>query len=132
MGHRRPAASADGPAQIKLWEPDSARRERERPRRNPSSGFRSRGGQIYCFSRYSGPGPPAPVWPLFGGYNQVSSIGDTDFFKNVGQYVKAFDAAAKALGRAGFLLDEDEKDLTRKAKLNPSSTFTQNYQAGLF
>ena len=78
------------------------------------------------------PKPPPPVWPLFGGYEQVRSIGDTDFFKNVGQYVKAFDAAAKALGRAGFLLDEDEKDLTRKAKLNPSSTFTQNYKAGLF
>lgn len=78
------------------------------------------------------PVPPPPVWRLFGGYEQVSSIGDADFFKNVGQYVKAFDAAAKALGRAGFLLDEDEKDLTRKAKLNPSSTFTQNYKAGLF
>jgi hypothetical protein len=78
------------------------------------------------------PAPPPPVWPLFGGYDNVSSIGDADFFKNVGQYVKAFDAAAKALGRAGFLLDDDEKDLTRKAKLNPSATFTQNYQAGLF
>ncbi|MFY9621909.1 MAG: alpha/beta hydrolase domain-containing protein [Pyrinomonadaceae bacterium] len=78
------------------------------------------------------PQPPPPVWLLFGGYDHVRSIGDADFFKNVGQYVKAFDAAAKALGRAGFLLDEDEKDLTRKAKLNPSSTFTQNYKAGLF
>lgn len=78
------------------------------------------------------PVPPPPVWPLFGGYDRVSSIGDADFFKNVGQYVKAFDAAAKALSRAGFLLDEDEKDLTRKAKQNPSSTFTQNYKAGLF
>jgi hypothetical protein len=78
------------------------------------------------------PVPPPPVWRLFGGYEQVRSIGDAGFFKNVGQYVKAFDAAAKALGRAGFLLDEDEKDLTRKAKLNPSSTFTQNYKAGLF
>jgi Alpha/beta hydrolase domain len=78
------------------------------------------------------PVPPPPFWPLFGGYDHVSSIGDADFFKNVGQYVKTFDAAAKALGRAGFLLGEDEKDLTRKAKLNPSSTFTQNYKAGLF
>lgn len=78
------------------------------------------------------PVPPPPVWRLFGSYEQVKSIGDTDFFKNVGQYVKSFDAAAKALSRAGFLLDEDEKDLTRKAKLNPSSTFTQNYKAGRF
>jgi hypothetical protein len=78
------------------------------------------------------PKPPPPVWPLFGGYDHVRSIGDADFFKNVGQYVKAFDAAAKALARAGFLLDEDEKDLTRKAKSDPSSTFTQNYKAGQF
>ncbi|MGA9994342.1 MAG: alpha/beta hydrolase domain-containing protein [Pyrinomonadaceae bacterium] len=78
------------------------------------------------------PPPLPPVWRLFGTYEQVRSIGDADFFKNVGQYVKSFDAAAKALSRAGFLLDEDEKDLTRKAKLNPGSTFTQNYQAGRF
>jgi hypothetical protein len=78
------------------------------------------------------PQPPPPFWPLFGGYEQVRAIGDADFFKNVGQYVKAFDAAAKALSRAGFLLEDDEKDLTRKAKQNPSSTFTQNYQAGRF
>lgn len=78
------------------------------------------------------PPPLPPIWRLFGAYEQVMSIGDADFFKNVGQYVKAFDAAAKALSRAGFLLDEDEKDLTRKAKSNPSSTFTQNYKAGRF
>lgn len=75
---------------------------------------------------------PPRVWRLFGGYDHVRSIGEADFFKNVGQYVKAFDAAAKDLGRAGFLLDEDEKDLTRKAKMNPSSTFTKNYKAELF
>lgn len=78
------------------------------------------------------PKPPPPSWPLFGGYEQVRSIGDADFFKNVGQYVKAFGAAARALVSAGFLLDEDEKDLTRKAKSDPSSTFTRNYQAGRF
>jgi hypothetical protein len=78
------------------------------------------------------PVPPPPVWRLFGAYDHISAIGDADFFKNVGQYVKSFDAAAKALGRAGFLLDDDEKDLTRKAKLHPSSTYTQNYKAGLF
>jgi hypothetical protein len=77
------------------------------------------------------PFPPG-IWELFGGYDKVNAIGNADFCKNYGQYVKAFDAATKALNRAGFLLDEDEKDLTRKAKLNPQSTFTQNYQAGLF
>ncbi|HJR07045.1 MAG TPA: alpha/beta hydrolase domain-containing protein [Pyrinomonadaceae bacterium] len=75
---------------------------------------------------------PPQVWRLFGGYDHVRSIGDAGFFKNVGQYVKAFDAAAKALNRAGFLLDADEKDLTRKAKMNPSTTYTQNYKAELF
>jgi hypothetical protein len=77
------------------------------------------------------PFPPG-IWELFGGYDKVSAIGPADFFKNFGQYVKAFDAATKALSRASFLLDEDEKDLTRKAKLNPQTTFTQNYKAGLF
>lgn len=76
--------------------------------------------------------PPSDTWPLFGTYENVRSIGDADFFKNFGQYVKAFDDAAKNLSRAGFLLKEGEKDLTGKAKLRPQSTFTQNYQAGLF
>jgi hypothetical protein len=73
-------------------------------------------------------------WENFGDYERgsVSTVGGPGFFKNFGQYVKAFDAAARELKRAGFLLDEDEKELTRKAKLNPQSTFTQNYMARLF
>ena len=42
-----------------------------------------------------------------------------DFFENFGKYVKAFDEAAKSLSRAGFLLKEDEKDLTGKGKMKP-------------
>ena len=75
---------------------------------------------------------PGATWPLFGGYENIRSIGGADFFKDFGQYVKAFDDAVKSLSRAGFLLKEDEKELTGRAKMRPQSTFTQNYQAGLF
>ena len=71
-------------------------------------------------------------WRLYGGYDNVVSVGAPGFQKNFGQYVKAFNAAAKALERAGLLLDEDERRLSRQAMLNPQATFTQNYQAGLF
>jgi hypothetical protein len=71
-------------------------------------------------------------WTLFGGYDQVSSIGDAGFFTDFNSYKVEFGNAAKALCDAGFLLKDDEKNLRKNAKLMPPFTFTQNYQAGRF
>lgn len=71
-------------------------------------------------------------WRLFGAYYDVRSVGNRDFFPSFGPYLRAFEKAVDDLGRAGFLLKEDQVDLFSKARLRPPSTFTENYRDGLF
>ncbi|HEX8139663.1 MAG TPA: alpha/beta hydrolase domain-containing protein [Pyrinomonadaceae bacterium] len=71
-------------------------------------------------------------WRLFGAYYDIKSIGSPDFFPSIGPYLRVFERAVDDLGRAGFLLKEDQIDLINKARMRLPYTFTQNYQAGLF
>jgi Alpha/beta hydrolase domain len=71
-------------------------------------------------------------WRLFGAYYDVRKIGDRDFFPSVGPYLTAFEKAVDDLGRAGFLLKEDQAELMNRVRLRPGSTYTENYRDGLF
>lgn len=69
---------------------------------------------------------------LFGDYADVRQVGAGGFFADFQAYRKAFERAAKDLRRAGFMSQEDERDLIEKSRLKPPATYTQNYRAGLF
>ncbi len=75
--------------------------------------------------------PPAPRWPLNGGYGYPRPRISWGAEKP-GAYARAFEAAVKDLVEARFLLVEDAKDLMKKANMDPEKTFTESYMAGLF
>lgn len=64
---------------------------------------------------------------FIGGYEDVRTIQQLGF-PDHGAYRRAFDTKVRAYLRAGYILQEDARDMRRRAALCPPKTYTETYR----